>query len=101
VQASVWRFLVRAGKQPEFEDLYAPGGLWAALFHESHAYHGTVLLRSHEHDRAYTTIDFWDHREAYDAFKAKFASAYAALDREGEQLTETEEHLGWFEDLQS
>jgi heme-degrading monooxygenase HmoA len=99
VQATVWRFVVRPGKQPEFEDLYGPGGLWAALSHESRAYHGTILLRSHDRDRAYTLVDFWDSRQDFEAFKAAHAAAYGALDREGEGLTEAEEHLGWFEDL--
>jgi heme-degrading monooxygenase HmoA len=100
MQATMWRFIVKPGKQPEFEELYAPGGLWAALFHESRAYHGTILMRSHDEDRAYTLIDFWDHRSDFDAFKAKFASAYGALDHEGDGLTDLEEHIGWLEDLE-
>lgn len=100
LQASAWRFVVKPGKQPEFEELYGPGGLWAGLFHESRAYHGTILLRSQERDREYKLVDFWDHRDDFEAFKKKFASAYGALDHEGEGLTEQEEHLGWFEDLE-
>jgi heme-degrading monooxygenase HmoA len=99
VQASVWRFVVRPGRQPEFEELYGPGGMWAALFHESRAYRGSILLRSHAQDRAYTLIDFWDHAEDFEAFKQRYAAAYGALDHEGEGLTEAEEHVGWFDDL--
>jgi hypothetical protein len=99
VEATLWRFVARPGKEQEFEDLYGPGGLWAALFHESRAYHGTILLRDATRPRAYTLLDFWGAREDFEALKKARAEAYAALDQAGEALTESEEHLGWFDDV--
>jgi heme-degrading monooxygenase HmoA len=101
MQATMWRFVVKPGKEKAFEEMYGPGGLWAALFHESRAYHGTILVRSRAEPRAYTLLDFWDHREDYDAFKEKFAEPFAALDHEGEKLTEREEQVGWFDDIET
>jgi len=99
LQASVWRFRARAGKEREFESLYGPGGLWAGLFRESPHYHGTVLLRSHAGDRWYVLVDTWRSRADFEAFKVAHAAAYEGMDREGEGLTEAEEHQGWFDEL--
>jgi heme-degrading monooxygenase HmoA len=100
VEASLWRFVARPGREKDFEALYGPGGLWAALFHESRRYHGTILLRSHAAPREYTLLDFWQSRADFEAFKEAQRGAYEALDREGEGLTELEQHLGWFDDLE-
>jgi heme-degrading monooxygenase HmoA len=99
VQASVWRFVAKAGKQGEFEQFYGPGGMWAALFHESTDFHGTILVRSRDRPREYLLMDFWKSREARDEFVKKHAAAYGALDREGEALTESEQDLGWHDDV--
>lgn len=97
----MWRFVARPGREKEFEAFYGPGGLWAALFHESRRYHGTLLLRSHAAPREYMLLDYWSGREDFEAFKVAHRDAYEALDREGEALTEAEHHLGWFEDLEA
>ncbi|MCA1813333.1 MAG: hypothetical protein LC624_05205 [Halobacteriales archaeon] len=101
MQASMWRFVAKPDRQPEFEEFYGPGGMWAALFHESRAYHGTILLRDRAAERTYTLIDFWDSLDSFDQFKAQHAAAYGALDHEGSSLTEEEHHLGWFDDIEA
>lgn len=101
MQASVWRFVAKSGKQGEFEQFYGPGGMWAALFHESPLYHGTILVRSRDRPREYLLLDFWESKQAREDFVAKHPAAYAALDREGDELTEKEEHLGWHDDVEA
>lgn len=49
----------------------------------------------------YLTLDFWESREAYDAFRAQHAAEYAAIDRECEALTAEEKALGNFERIAS
>lgn len=99
MHASVWRLRCKPGKEKEFEELYGPGGLWAALFHESRAYHGTIVLRSQREPLQFTLIDFWTHRDDYDALRQDRREPYDALDRAGAELTESEEHVGWFDDV--
>jgi heme-degrading monooxygenase HmoA len=45
----------------------------------------------------YLTLDFWESKEAYDAFRATHAADYAAIDRECEALTSEEKQIGAFE----
>ena len=45
----------------------------------------------------FLTIDRWRDAAALAAFKAAFRAEYQALDLRGEELTESERHLGDFE----
>lgn len=93
----VWEFRVNAGQEVEFERRYGPDGDWAQLFHRSPAYRGTELLRDTADPARYLTLDRWESAEAFEEFKRVHAEPYAALDREGEALTESERCLGRFE----
>lgn len=90
----VWEFRVRAGAEEPFERLYGPAGEWVALFRRAPGYVGTELLRDDAEPRRYLTIDRWESRELYAAFRRGNESAYRTLDREGDALTEHERLLG-------
>jgi hypothetical protein len=93
----VWEFRVKPESIAEFERVYGPEGSWARLFRRSADYEGTELLRDRGRAGRYLTIDRWTSHEALRKFKQEFAAEYAALDKECEQLTETELRLGDFE----
>ncbi len=61
----------------------------------------TELNRDLKDPARYLTLDFWESREAYDAFRAQHAAEYAAIDRECEALTAEEKALGAFERIVS
>jgi len=92
----VWRFTVAADKCAEFEQIYGPGGAWKKLFALDSAHLDTELLRGTT-PGVYLTVDRWTSREAFLAFRERHAAAYAALDRQGVDLTEEEQKLGEFE----
>lgn len=92
----VWEFRVKAGREAEFERRYGPEGDWAQLFRRSPAYRGTELLRDPTQPRRYLSVDRWESAAAFEACKQENAQAYAALDRECEELTEAERCLGRF-----
>lgn len=94
----VWRFRPRAGREADFERAYGAGGAWADLFRRGAGFLGTELLRGTDGSRDYLTLDRWDSRAAHDAFAERWASEYAALDRDLEELTEVEVPIGSYEE---
>ncbi|MFN2433370.1 MAG: antibiotic biosynthesis monooxygenase [Gemmatimonadota bacterium] len=93
----IWSFEVRPERAPEFERAYGPDGDWACLFARSGDYQGTEILHDHQRPGRYLTVDRWSSPEAYDAFHADHAAAYAALDGELGELTVRETPLGSYE----
>ena len=92
----VWEFRVRPGAEAAFEQLYGPAGGWVALFATAPGYRGTELLRAEGAPRRYLTIDRWESRHAYEAFRRDAPARYQELDAVGEGLTEAEALLGEF-----
>lgn len=92
----IWRFRVRQGAEPAFTEMYAPHGTWALLFRTAPGFLGTELLRDLEGARRYVTIDRWESRDAYDAFRKASVAEYEALDRVGARLTDVESLVGDF-----
>ena len=90
----VWAFRPRPGREAEFERAYGPEGGWAGLFRQAPEYLGTDLFRAADGSGRHLTVDRWQSREAYEAFRAARRAEYEALDRTGEQLTASEEPLG-------
>lgn len=95
----VWEFYVQEGREEEFEFLYNGEGLWASLFRNSPAYHGTTLLRDTDGTRRYLTIDRWHRHEDFQQFKQTFDTEYHAIDEKCEELTEKERLIGIFEEI--
>lgn len=92
--ATVWEFVVAPARQAEFEAHYGEDGSWARLFRRAEGYRGTELLRDRGNALRYLTIDRWDSREAWQAFKQEHGAEYERLDREFEGLTTHEAPLG-------
>lgn len=98
--AIIWEFVVRGGREIEFETAYGPDGEWAALFRRGDGYLGTELLRATNDRRVYRIIDRWTSEIAYHAFMKKWAAEYAAIDRACEGLTERERCVGTYTSIQ-
>jgi heme-degrading monooxygenase HmoA len=97
----VWEFRAAAGAEARFEEAYGPRGAWARLFAAGEGFVTTELNRDLKDPARYLTLDFWVSREAYDAFRAKHAAEYGAIDRDCEALTAEEQALGDFERIVS
>jgi heme-degrading monooxygenase HmoA len=92
----MWEFLVKPGMEARFEQVYGASGDWARLFRQDDNYLGTELNREHEGSRRYLTLDFWKSEAAYERFREKHLAEYQAIDRQCEDLTESESKLGTF-----
>ncbi|HSX60154.1 MAG TPA: antibiotic biosynthesis monooxygenase [Tahibacter sp.] len=95
--AYVWAFRVAEARRAEFERVYGPDGPWVALFAQADGYLGTSLLADRAQAGRYLTIDRWRDEAAHEAFRARFAERYAALDRACEGLAEHEQTLGHYD----
>ena len=95
----VWEFRVAAGRERDFEERYSSSGDWARLFARSDGYLGTTLMKDAAQPGRYLVIDAWRDAAAFAAFKQAHGTEYAALDKECEDLTESEVPVGTFESL--
>lgn len=98
---AIWEFQVKPDACSEFERIYGTEGEWAQLFCSSPEYRGTELVRDADRPGRYLTLDHWTSRDALQQFKRDHYSAYAALDKQCECLTEREVFLGDFEQVSS
>ena len=94
-----WQYRIDPDCRKEFLAAYGPGGDWVRLFSSDPAYLGTRLLRDVDDDCRYLTIDYWKSKTDRDAFRARHAGEFAALDRRCETFTREETLLGDFEEI--
>jgi heme-degrading monooxygenase HmoA len=94
--ATLWEFTVDPARRAEFEKHYGPDGDWARLFRRAVGYLGSELLRDRAEPARFLTIDRWETREAFLAFRRDYGAEYERLDRELEGLANREAPLGEF-----
>ena len=94
---ALWEYEVKPGYEKRFEKAYGPDGDWVRLFRGDLHYQETRLVREAFRLGVYLTMDFWNSREAYEKFIATHRGEYKALDAAGEELTNSERRLGWYE----
>jgi heme-degrading monooxygenase HmoA len=94
--ATLWTFNVQPDRKAEFEFHYGPEGTWVRLFRRAPGYIGSELLQDRTDAHRYVTIDRWESREAWQAFRQHFSAEYERLDREFEGMTTAEAQLGEF-----
>ncbi len=90
---AIWRYVVRPERTGEFCLAYGSDGIWCRLFRRADGYVSTQLVRDAAEPDAFLTIDTWSSREAYAAFRARFAAEYEATDRLCGELTLREERI--------
>ena len=95
----VWEFRPRPGAEARFEEAYGADGVWAKLFRQAEGFWGTELVRDERDQHRFLTMDCWESRQAYEAFRAAHQSEYEVLDAECEELTESEKEIGKLERL--
>jgi heme-degrading monooxygenase HmoA len=93
----IWAFRVAADARNRFETAYGPDGPWVALFRKARGYRETWLCRDRDQAGRYVTVDVWESRDVYDAFRHAFAAEYARIDAECAALTQDESPLGEFD----
>jgi len=95
----LWEFRVNPERVAQFEQFYGPDGEWAQLFRKGAGYRGTDLLRDCDDCLRYATIDKWESRALYQAFRDAYATQYAEIDAQCESFTVDERSMGSFETI--
>jgi len=93
----LWEFHVPATRRAEFEAAYGARGPWAQLFARAPGFVGVELLHCAEQAGRYVTVDRWQSRADFDAFKRDSGADYAELDRRLEGMAERETRIGDFD----
>jgi heme-degrading monooxygenase HmoA len=96
----VWEFRVKQDHLAEFKVAYKPDGVWAHLFQKAAGFIATELLRDRDSRTRFLTVDKWDSREHYEAFRAAFETEYLQIDARTEAFTDAEERVGVFETIE-
>ena len=92
----VWEFLVTPGSRDAFVRAYGHDGPWVELFRRADGYRDSLLSEDRERPGRFVTLDVWDSSAAYDSFRQRFSTEYAAIDQACAALTERETPLGMF-----
>ncbi len=92
----VWQFYVRPGAEGLFQEIYGPAGTWGKLFAMDPNHLRTELQRDLREPGRYLTLDYWASETAYEQFHANHRRDYDAIDRQCEELTESESLIGRF-----
>jgi heme-degrading monooxygenase HmoA len=89
----LWQFDTTEDQAPAFAEAYGPEGVWVSFFQHADGYQGTELFRRTDAPPCFLTLDRWESRAAYEAFRRAHAADYAALDTACEKLTVRETFL--------
>lgn len=92
-----WEFLVEPSQLEAFERAYGPDGEWVSLFRRADGYLRTELYRDRSQPARYVTVDHWRSKADWEAFRARHAREFEALDARCEELTLSEREIGRFE----
>jgi heme-degrading monooxygenase HmoA len=93
----VWAFRPNPAREADFVREYGPDGAWVNLFRSDPRYLGSELFRPADGSGRYLTLDRWQSRAAFEAFRTARRDEYEALDRACEALTASEERVGEYE----
>ncbi len=92
-----YRYRVHPQQAAAFEHAFGPNGPFANLFKTHPGYRRTRLFRHRGEEDVYLSVDVWESKSDWDAFRAAHAERYAQLDRELHLLYLEEHLLGFFE----
>ncbi len=94
-----YRYRVHASQARAFEHAYGPAGPWAKLFARHPGYKRTRLFRHKDEAGIYVTVDVWESKADWDAFRRLHADDYRKLDKQLTLLKLEEHLLGFYEGL--
>lgn len=95
-----YRYRVHPAQARAFEHAYGPAGPWAKLFARHSGYKRTRLFRHKEEAGIYVTVDVWDSKADWDAFRKLHSDDYRRLERQLALLKLEEHLLGFYEGTQ-
>ena len=95
----IWEYFVAPNRVADFERVYGPEGDWVRLFRAAPGYIRTELYHDCRKPDRFLTIDHWESRSSWDAFRSQFATEFEQLDARCAELTQQEVEIGRFESV--
>ncbi len=95
----MWRFRAKPDRVEQFRRNYGRDGEWAGLFSRSPEYQGTTLLHDTADPLLFMVVDRWANGDSFARFHQEFRQEYEALDQKCLDLTEEENLIGNFTEL--
>lgn len=92
-----YRYRVHPAQTRAFEHAYGPAGPWAKLFARHPGFRHTRLFKHKEEPGIYVTVDVWNAKADFDAFRKLFAAESRSLEKQLALLTLEEHLLGFYE----
>ena len=96
---TIWQYDVFEKENINFIKAYKSDGDWVHLFKKADGFIETELIHDIEHPTKFITIDKWRTKESYYQFKAMFKSDYLKMDKQFEDFSKSEIHIGYFDVL--
>lgn len=97
--AVVWQFLVKPGREREFERLHGADGEWTALARRSRSFIGSSFLRAVVEPQHYLVVEYWSEMVVYEKHQADFGDEITSLEAQREEMVEAVTPLGLFNTL--
>jgi heme-degrading monooxygenase HmoA len=94
----IWTYTVLEQHSEAFRKHYSEDGSWAKLFQRGDGYLHTEFYQDTSHPERFLTIDRWRSREQYDRFFEQHRDAYLTLDKQCDDLTDSEELIATLDD---
>lgn len=92
-----YRYRIHPSQVRAFEHAYGPDGPWAQLFARHQGYRRTRLFRHKTEPNVYVTVDVWETKADWDAFRSLYNEEYRRLDKQLALLKLEEHLLGFYE----
>ena len=92
-----YRYRVHPLQVRAFEHAYGSDGPWARLFGRHPGFKRTRLFRHKQEPNVYVTVDVWQSKADYDAFKRMHGGDYRRLDKQVALLKLEESFLGFYQ----
>ena len=94
--AIMWKFDVKKGSEPQFEELYGADGDWTALNRAARSYLGSSFLRDQNRPSRYIVIEYWSEMIVSEQHRAYRSDAIASFEERRAALVEAVEPMGIF-----
>ena len=94
--AIMWEFIVKTGREDDFERLYGADGEWTAANRVSRSYLGTSFLRDQTNPLRYVVTEYWSEMVVNERHRKHSAALTAEVQAQQATLVDAVEPLGIF-----
>ena len=94
--AIMWQFMVKDGREAEFEQLLGAEGDWNVMNRRTRSFLGSSFLRDQASSSRYIVIEYWSEMLVYEQHRDYRSAAIASLEERSAALVDRVEPMGIF-----